>query len=265
VIAHPDTLAPGGSVGAVSAALSRRALVAITRVPSAFVPSVVFPVFVTIAFSGAFGAITNLPFFPTDDALSWFAPLAAIQGAGFAGLFSAFGVIRDFEDGFMDRLLLAPTPRKALLAGPLLTAALRSVVPVFAALLVGVIGGMAVPGGFLGIVSLFVAALGVAVLAACWSLGLAFRIRSMRAAPLMQVGLFFAIFLSSSQMPIEGLAGWLETVARINPFTYILDMGRQGFVGEVALDTTLKGLGAIAATGPVLGLFAWRGLAKLDD
>lgn len=258
-----DRMAPGGSTGAVTASLLRRSLIAIQRLPSAFVPSLVFPIVTTIAFSGAFGAITELPFFPTDNALSWYAPLAAMQGAGFAGVFTAFAVIRDFESRFVDRLLLAPTPRPTLLLGPLLSGMVRAMFPVAAAMLVGVIGGMAVPAGVAAVVSLVVAALGISFIGGCWALGLAFRFKSMQAAPLMQIGLFFALFLSTSQMPLEGLSPWLETIARVNPMTYVLALGRQGFLGDITLTTTVQGLAAIAGLGGVLLVFAFRGLRKL--
>jgi len=256
-------LEAGARTRAVSQALAWRSLRSILRLPSAFIPSLLFPIFQTIAFTGAFGAITGLPFFPTDNALSWFVPLAAIQGAGFAGMFIAFGVVRDFEDGFVDRLLLAPAERDALLLGPLLAALVRAVVPVVLVLTVGAIGGVEVPGGALGIVVLLLACLGVGVAAASWALGLAYRFQTMQAAPLMQIGLFFAIFLSTSQMPLEGLSGWLKAVARINPMTYVLAMGRSGFIGDVTWPVVWRGLlGLVALVVPTV-VFAHRGLAKL--
>ncbi|HEX9258490.1 MAG TPA: ABC transporter permease [Acidimicrobiales bacterium] len=256
-------MARGGNTFGVSRALAGRSLRSITRQPSAFVPSLLFPIFQTIAFSGAFGAITGLPFFPTRNALSWFVPLAAIQGAGFAGMFTAFGVVRDFEDGFVDRLLLAPTRRHTLLYGPLLAALARAFVPVALVLAVGALGGVEVPGGVLGLAMLLLACLGVSVTAACWALGLAYRFQSMQAAPLMQIGLFFAIFMSTSQMPLEGLSGWLKTVARVNPMTYVLGMGRSGFIGQVTWEAVWKGLVALAVLLALTSTFATRGLRKI--
>jgi ABC-2 type transport system permease protein len=256
-------MAPGGTTRAATSSLAARQLRSIRRMPSAFVPSLIFPIFTTIAFSGAFGAITKLPFFPTDNALSWFVPLAALQGAAFAGLFTAFGVVRDFEDGFVDRLLLSPMPRRSLLYGPVTAGVFRGVFPVVATLIVGWIGGMAVPGGVLGIFWLVLACEGIAVVAALWSLGLAFRFQSMQAAPLMQIGLFFALFLTTSQMPLEGLSGWLKVIARINPFTYVLALGRQGFLGDTTWDTTWKGLLALGGVGAALFVFAARGVRRV--
>jgi ABC-2 type transport system permease protein len=128
---------------------------------------------------------------------------------------------------------------------------------------VGGLGGVEVPGGALGIAMLLLACLGVGVAAACWALGLAYRFQTMQAAPLMQIGLFFVIFLSTSQMPIEGLSGWLEAVARLNPMTYVLGMGRSGFIGEVTWEAVWKGLAALALLLALTSSFATRGLRKV--
>ena len=95
--------------GQIVLALAWRSIVNVGRMPSAFVPSVVMPIVFVVVFSGAFSAITNLPNFDTDNILNWYAPMTILQGSAFAGLGTAFGTARDLEDGFFDRLLLAPT------------------------------------------------------------------------------------------------------------------------------------------------------------
>ena len=114
-----DSLAPGGSVLGVAQELARRSLVNIARTPSAVVPTIAMPLFFIVAFSGAFGALTDIPGFPTDNAINWFMPWAIMQGAAFAGMGVCFGIGRDLENGFYDRLLMAPTHRLSLVIGPL--------------------------------------------------------------------------------------------------------------------------------------------------
>ena len=111
-----------------SVGLMKRSLVNITRLPSAFLPSVLMPIFQAIAFSGTFFAITQIPGFPTDRSINWFLPLGVVMGAGFAGIGIGFSTIRDLEGGFYDRLRLTPAPRMSLVTGPLLAALARGVV-----------------------------------------------------------------------------------------------------------------------------------------
>jgi ABC-2 type transport system permease protein len=250
-------------VGPVVVKLTRRGFTGMLRVPATVVPVIVMPVFFTLAFSGAFSAITNLPTFPTDNILNWMVPFAVLQGAAFAGFGAAFGAGRDLENGFYDRLLLSPVPRPGLILGPLVFSMLRAMIPLVIVLPVGMLGGARIQGGPIGFVVLVVAALGTAALAALWGLGVTYRVRSQRSGALVQAGIFVAMFLSAGQVPLSVMTGWLEWVARRNPFTYILELSRQGFLGEVTWADTWPGLLAILVGATVLGLFAWRGFTKL--
>jgi ABC-2 type transport system permease protein len=235
----------------------------IPRMPSTFVPSLIMPVFLTISFAGAFSGIVNLPGFPTHSALNWFIPMTAIQGAAFAGVTTGMGVARDFESGFYDRFLSSPASRVSLLGGPLLAAMFRGLLPFSLLLVITFVTGTHIPGGIAGIASLLLAAVGVSLLAGAWSTGIALRQKSMQAVPLIQAGLFIGFFLSTAQMPIHLLTGWLHTVARFNPMTNILQLARQGYLGDVDWTTTWPGLVAIAGMAGGLILFAYRGMRKV--
>ena len=223
----------------VASSLAGRSLVLIPRVPSTFVPSLIFPIFSVVAFSGAFSAVANIPGFPVPKVIDWMLPMSIVQGAAFSGMTVGMGIARDLESGFFDRLLLAPVKPLGLIAG----ARLR--------------GG--VPGGLM----LLVASLGTALSGAGWSIGLALRAKSMQIAPLMQMGIFLAVFLSTAQVPLNVMTGWLHQVARFNPMTNILALSRQGFIGDVTWAQTWPGLIALAGGIVVLSLFAVRGLRGL--
>jgi ABC-2 type transport system permease protein len=261
--AAPAAARHGGGTGRVALSLARRSLLMVARVPAAVVPTIVFPIFFVVAFSGAFTALTDLPGFGTDNILSWMAPFAILQGASFAGLGTCFGVARDLEDGFYDRLLVAPTPRAALLLGPVLAAMARATLPIVLVLVAAFVGGAALPGGVLGLVALVVAAVGVALVAALWGLGVVFRLKTQRAGALVQVGIFFTMFLSIGQVPLHLIEGWLHGVARVNPMTNVLRFARQGFLGDVAWAATWPGLLALVLAAAALGLFAVRGMRTL--
>jgi ABC-2 type transport system permease protein len=252
-----------GHLLAVTGQLAQRSLLYMVRIPATVVPVIIMPVFFTLAFSGAFGAITNIPGFPTDNVLNWMVPFAIVQGAAFAGLGAAFGAARDLETGFFDRLRLAPTRRLYLALGPLVYSALRSFLPVAIVLPVGYLGGARMQGGLLGLLTLILAAMSVAVIAALWGLGVSYRTRTQRSGALIQTGIFVVLFLSTGQVPLAVMQGWLHGVASVNPFTQVLDLARQGFLGPVTWGNTWPGLVAIAVSGTAFSLFAWRGFRKL--
>jgi len=248
---------------AITWAVAKRSLMLIPRMPSTFFPSLIMPVFLTISFSGAFSGIVELPGFPADTSLSWFIPMTTIQGAAFAGITTGMGVARDFESGFYDRFLASPASRTSLLGGPLLAATFRGLLPVILLLAITLITGTDIPGGPLGVVSLMLAATGVSLIGGAWSTGVALRSKSLQAVPLIQAGLFIGFFLSTAQMPIHLLTGWLHTVARFNPMTNILQLARQGYLGDVTWSTTWPGLVALAGAAVGLIYFAHRGMRKV--
>lgn len=251
------------STARVASSLAGRSLVLIPRVPSTFVPSLIFPIFSVVAFSGAFSAVANIPGFPVPKVIDWMLPMSIVQGAAFSGMTVGMGVARDLESGFFDRLLLAPVKPLGLIAGPMGAAVVRAIIPFVLVLPVGMLAGARMRGGVPGGLMLLLAAEGTALIGAAWSIGLALRAKSMQIAPLMQMGIFLAVFLSTAQVPLTVMTGWLHQVARFNPMTNILALSRQGFIGDVTWGQTWPGLIALAGGIAVLGLFAVRGLRRL--
>ncbi|MFM2070111.1 MAG: hypothetical protein RLZZ623_374 [Actinomycetota bacterium] len=260
-----STAAPGGRLLRSSWGLALRGLRSIVRLPSAFLPAMMMPIVQTIAFSGTFFAITKIPGFPTDRSINWYLPLACCMGSGFSGVGLGFSAVRDLESGFFDRLRMAPAPQSALILGPLMACWLRVMIVVSVVLVVGIGFGARLTDGALGLVTLYVAGLGISTIAAGWGLGLAYHFRDMRAAALMQLTLFNALFLTNAQSPLFLMTGWLHGIARVNPFTNILRLSRQGFLGEVTWDDTWGGLVAIVALSTLTLWFAKRTLTKLGE
>jgi ABC-2 type transport system permease protein len=204
-----------------------------------------------------------MPGFPTSDTINWFVPTAALMGGSFAGITTGMGVARDLQIGFYERFLASPVPRSSLVLGAMSAGALRALIPVTLTFVVGTLMGAQLPAGAQGILPLAVAAMGLALCASAWSLGIAYRFKTLQSAPLMQMGMFLVLFLSTLQMPLDLLAGWLKAVATYNPVTYVLQLARQGFLGGLAWSDTWPGLLALAGMLVFLATFAGRGMQKV--
>ncbi len=176
-----------------------------------------------------------------------------------------FATIRDIESAFYDRLRMSPAPRRSLLLGGLGSALVRASLAIVIVTVVGVAIGARFTGGVVGVLALVAAGLGIATVGTFWALGLVYRFRDMRAAALMQLTLFFGLFLTEAQTPIEVMTGWLHTVARFNPLNHVLRLARVGFVGEPSWGEAWPGLLTIAVLGVATAWFARTGLADLDD
>lgn len=265
----PTGAAPHGSNASVPAlpmirVLMARSLSSLKRIPAAMIPVVVMPIFFTVAFSGTFRGLTELPGYPTDNIYNWMVPYACLQTASFGALATAFGLGRDLEGGFYDRLLLSPAQRWVVPTAGVLWAMTRALLPITITLVIGTLGGMDYPGGVMAVVWLMVAAFGVAGLGALWGMGVVYRLKRQSAGGLVQIGLFVVMFLSIGTVPLELQEGWLPVVARWNPLTYMLDTARAGFIGTNAWADIWPGLVAIAGSAVLLGWWAQRGMRTLD-
>lgn len=255
-----------GSMGwrselAAVAALMRRALHEILRVPGAAIPGVLAPTIFLLGLTAVFGKLTFLPGFTTDNYMTFLIPVSLMQGAGFTGAATGVNLARDIELGWFDRLLVSPAPRRVLLAGILLSASLRALIPITLLLAVGFALGVHFPG-ILGLAIAVPIAAGVAATTTAWSMTVALRFRTQQAAPLMQAGTFMAILFTTAYAPQELLTGWLAHVATYNPVTQVLEGVRQGFVGGVSWHDTWPALLALAGLAAMLTALAARGLRR---
>ena len=244
--------------------LVRRAANEILRVPGAAIPGVLAPTIFFLGLTAVFGSLTLLPGFTTEAYQSFIIPVSLMQGAGFTGAATGVNLARDIEQGWFDRLVVSPTPRPVLLAGLVLSASLRALVPATVLLGVGFAIGVDWPG-LAGLAIALVLTMAMATTAALWGVTIALRYKSQSAAPLMQAGMFVLILTTTAYAPLELLTGWLQEVARLNPVTQVVEAARQGFVtGGVTWAETWPGLLALGGLIVLLGFFALRGMRRVS-
>ena len=181
-------------------ALMRRGLNEILRVPGGAIPGVLAPTIFMLGLSAAFGETARLPGFDADDFRTFIVPVGMLQGAGFTGAATGVNLARDIERGWFDRMLLAPAPRPVLLAGVVMSASLRALLPASFLLIVALALGVEWPGLLeLGLAAVLV--MGLAAVMACYATLVALRFRTQQAAPLMQIGAFASILLTTAYVP----------------------------------------------------------------
>lgn len=135
-------------------------------------------------------------------------------------------MVRDIKSGYFDKLLLTPINRSALLLGHILSSGV--VIALQTALIVGVAllrGLESVTGGW-GLLALIALAVIVGMGFSGFTVGIALRTGSPAAAQGASLIFFPLSFLTSAYFPLEYLDGWLQTAARLNPITYLLDATR---------------------------------------
>lgn len=231
--------------------------------PAYFLPSLAFPLLNFAAFAGGLARVQRVPGFSFAGSYTTFQYVfVLLQSAAFSGVFSGFGVARDFETGFTRRLLLAAPNRTGLVIGYALASAVRWVVTASIVTAVAFAVGMSIGGNGIDLFGLYVLALLLNFAGTLWAVGVAMRVRSQQAGPLMQMPVFLALFFAPVYVPLVLLRGWIHAVARINPVTPVLEAAR----GFASGQPTQTGLAFAVGTGLVVGFALWalRGLRKAE-
>jgi ABC-type multidrug transport system permease subunit len=231
--------------------------------PSLLIPSLVFPLFFFTAFAGGLSSVGNAPGFDFPSGYTAFQfVFVLMQSAAFGGVFTGFGIARDFESGFARRLLLAAPNRTGIVLGYAAAALVRWVATAAVLTVVALIAGMQVGGNGVDLVGLYTLALVINLAALLWATGVAMRLRTMQAGPVMQMPVFLVLFFAPVYVPLALLEGWIHSLARVNPLTRVLEAGR----GLLAGSPTEVGIAfAIAAALAVLfSAWALRGLRKAE-
>jgi ABC-2 type transport system permease protein len=231
--------------------------------PSLLIPGLAFPLFFFIAFAGGLSRVNDVPGFQFPVGYTAFQfVFVLLQSAAFAGVFTGFGITRDFETGFARRLMLAAPDRRGVLLGYGIGALGRWSVTATVLTVVALLAGMEVGGNGVDVFALYALALLVNACGLLWSAGIAMRFRTLQAAPLMQLPIFLSLFFAPVFVPLELLADWLQVIAHLNPVTLLLETGRSLIAGDPAhvAYAFAAALGLVA----LFSVWAVRGLRKAE-
>jgi len=247
----------------VASGVAFRTLKNVVTTPSLLLPSLIFPLFFFTAFAGGLSQLKHVPGFDYPPGYTSFQfVFVLLQSAAFGGVFTGFGVARDFEYGFARRLLLAAPRRSGIVLGYALAALGRWMITGSMLTIVALAAGMKVGGAGIDLFGLYGLALLVNVAGFLWSCGIAMRFRTIQAGPLMQMPVFLTLFIAPVYVPLQLLRGWIHGVARANPVTYLLETGR-GFLAGDAPHVALA-FGLAVALAAAFALWAFRGLRSAE-
>jgi ABC-2 type transport system permease protein len=247
----------------VALAVAWRVLHNVFTTPSLILPSLIFPLFFFTAFAGGLSRVDNIPGFDFPPGYTAFQfVFVLLQSAAFGGVFTGFGVARDFEYGLARRLLIAAPNRGGIIAGYVLAALGRWAVTATILTVVALIAQMNVGGSGVDIFALYALALIVSLTGTLWATGVAMRFRTIQAGPIMQFPVFLILFFAPVYVPLALLDGWLHAVASVNPVTALLEAGRSLIEG----DPQHVALAFAVAVGLALAFALWavRGLRNAE-
>ena len=217
----------------VAGAVAWRSIHNFASNPAFLLPSIIFPMFFFVAFAGGLSNVGNVPGFDFAPGYTAFQfVFVLMQAAAFGGVFTGFGIASDFERGFARRLLLAAPNRRAIIAGYAIAAWAPATIVGALLFAVAFATGMRVGGDGLDVLTLIALAYLVSLAATLFAAGVAMRARTIQAGPAMQMPVFVVLFLAPVYVPLDLLSGWVHGAASVNPFTPLVQTGRDLIAGS---------------------------------
>ena len=176
--------------------------------------------------------------------------MTALFSAGWSGM----GAIEDIDAGVMDRFLVAPISRSAMVAGTLVFQAVSTLIQSVVIIGIGYAVGARFAGGVAGAAVLVGAAVLLAIAVAALSNSLAMVTRNRETLIAAASGIVLPLtFLSTVFLQQDRITAWIRDIARFNPVDWATKAGRLavgadvpwGTVGSYALFLAV----AVALTG----------------
>ena len=191
----------------------------------------------------------------STDAYKFFVPGLLIQLGLFGSTFVGFAIIADWRAGVIERFRVTPVSRLAIMTGRVLRDVVTLVVQAAVLVLAGVAFGLRAPVAavFIGFGYIILIAVGLASVS--YAVGL--LVKSEDAfAPLINTVVVPLLLMSGIFLPLTLGPGWLQGIARISPFRYVIDAMREAYYGQYFNTIVVEG---IAVAVGMAALFLWAG------
>jgi ABC-2 type transport system permease protein len=199
------------------------------------------PLVYLLIYGALFESVAEIPGFTGGSYLDFFAPGIVIVTALFSGGWAGMGVLNDLERGVLDRFLVSPANRGALIGGRLVQQAVTTVIQSLIIIGLALALGASFPGGVGGVVVLIAAAVLLGAGFGALSIGLALNMRKEESViGAVQLLLLPLTFLSAAFMERALMPGWIQDVSRFNPVDWAVVAGREAVGGDVDWSTVLS-------------------------
>jgi ABC-2 type transport system permease protein len=213
-----------------STIIFERNLKKIVRVPMMLFFSLFQPMLWLLLFTQIFSKLGDSPLFNSQgysSYLMFFAPSVLTMTVLTSSFQSGMGMVTDLEQGMLDKFLISPIHRSSVLIGKVMADATRMVLQGTLVLVVALLMGATIKTGIVGAVVMLALAASFGIVWAGLSNIIALRSRNSEMTMMLGILLTFPLlFMSTAMMPKALLPGWLETVGKFNPVTYVINTAR---------------------------------------
>jgi ABC-2 type transport system permease protein len=207
--------------------MTGRQLRALARQPAYLAISLIQPVIWLFLFGSLFRKVVELPGFGAASYLDYLVPGVVIMSALSTSMWSGMTVLEEIDRGVMDRFLVLPLHRSAIINASVVMQALTTTVQSLIIVALGWAAGAHYPGGVPGMLVLIAASVLIAVVFSAFSntVGMLARQRE----TIIGINTFLLLpltFLSTAFMATALMPHWMRIVAAGNPVNWALEAGR---------------------------------------
>jgi ABC-2 type transport system permease protein len=223
------------------------------------VESLADPLLLLLLFAPLAGAVTAVPDgAPGSSTMQWFVPGMLVIMTFSTSAFIGSGIQEERAAGSLERLLVTPAHRTAVLIGRVLRVIATVLVQALVIVAVTALMGLQVPvvGALLAAVELAALAAGLALLSLAAGVGLRNAYAFWGVITLAYTPL---IVTSGALLPMQLAPDWLYALSRANPMAHTVDAQRALFAGDLTDPSIALGLAvslAMAVLGVVVGVRA---------
>ncbi|MHB8328185.1 MAG: ABC transporter permease [Acidimicrobiales bacterium] len=238
--------------------ITKRNLIALTRIPEALFFSSVQPVMFVLLFRYVFGGAIHPP--GGVSYVNFLMPGIFVQTMAFGSIGTSIGLADDLQKGLIERFRALPMARSAVLAGRTIADLIRNVF-VFV-LMSGV--GYAVGFRIQTNVVAFLAGAGLVLLFG-YALSWGFAVIGLSApnsetAQVMSFPILFPfVFASPAFVPVQTMPGWLQAFANHQPFGLVVEGTRALMAGGPTSSYVVQAvIWCVALLAVLVPLAVWR-------
>jgi ABC-2 type transport system permease protein len=217
-------------------------------------------------FGSLFRKIVELPGFGTSSYLDYLVPGVVIMSALSTSMWSGMTVLEEIDRGVMDRFLVLPLHRSAIINASVIMQSLMTTVQSLIIVALGWAAGAHYPRGAAGVLVLIAASVLIAVVFSAFSntVGMLARQRE----TIIGINTFLLLpltFLSSAFIVTALMPHWMRNVADGNPVNWALEAGRAAMSASPDWSRVLAwggGLALLALAVTALSVLTFRAYQK---
>ncbi len=245
--------------------LGRRAVREVVRYPEATIPTLFIPLFFLAVNIGQVSKTfpSTTPFLHGQGYVAFQMPVSLMFAVATAT--TGLALVTEIDGGYFDKLLVAPIRRTSLIVGRLGADLVRGIAASTVVLLAGLAFGAHIesgPGRAPSSCVLLASLFGVAY--AGFGILVALTTRNVQATNTSFLLFFPLLFLTPNFVPFDRLSPVMETLARINPVSYVIVGLRSLIIDGWVIDKILVCLGVTLAMGVVLIGLSLRAIRNYD-